>query len=439
MSTIRDINDAAVVDRLNRVIAEYGLADAEGDYVAPTSVRRRRGFNAAEASGLATLSLVRAEGILRWHYEPPVSAGRSVRRRRAGGRPVGAEVLTDLNFKELPPNEVTQALEQLDAKLTPIQGLRRLQGGKLDPVRDLKSAGRVLLLVHGTFSKSDMFVEELQSTREGRMFLAKAEAKYETILAFDHPTLSVSPWLNAIDLEEELAGVTGRIDVVAHSRGGLVVAWWLRNASRSVDNVVFVGSPLHGTSLASPARLRAALDMLANVFKGLELAGAAAATVVPMMAAVTGITKIVGGTLRLGAKLPLADAGVAIVPGLAAQSRVGNNLELVRLVRPSWASTAPKYYAVMSNFSPTTSNAPIWQFWKHFRSWGVMAGDAAVDAIFEGKNDLVVDNDSMAIVCRKSLAKSAICDFGDSEDVHHCNYFRQPRTVLFLAKSLKVL
>ena len=347
-------------------------------------------------------------------------------------------MLTNLDFTELPPNEVTQALEKLDLKLTPNQGLRRLQGGQLHPVKDFKSAGPILLLVHGTFSKSDMFLEELQSTDEGRTFLAKAEKKYAAILAFDHPTISVSPWLNAIDLEEELAGVTGKIDVVAHSRGGLVVAWWLRNRSRAVDTVVFVGSPLHGTSLASPARLRAALDMLANIFRGLDRAGAAAATVVPMMAAVTGIAKIVGGTLRLGAKLPLADAGVALVPGLAAQSRVGNNLELVRLVRPSWASTSPTYYAVISNFCPTTNPAPMWQFWKHFRSWGVMAADTAVDAIFEGKNDLVVDNDSMAIVCKASLTKSAVCDFGDSEEVHHCNYFSQTRTVAFLAKSLKV-
>jgi pimeloyl-ACP methyl ester carboxylesterase len=439
MSTWTPADDSALVRQLEEVIANKALADSDSSYTAPPSLRRRRGFDASSAQGLATLSLVRDGEILRWHYEPAASVGRATRRRRAGSRPVGTEVLTGLDVKELGANEVTQALERLDAKLTPSQGLRRLANGKLEPVQNFASKGRVLLLVHGTFSKSDMFIDELNSTPEGVQFLAKAQKKYDAVLAFDHPTLSVSPWLNAVDLEKELAGVTGPIDVIAHSRGGLVVAWWLRNAARPVEAVIFVGSPLHGTSLASPARLRAALDMLANVFGGLAKAGAAASTVAPMMAAVTGVTKIVFGVLHAGASLPFADAGVALVPGLAAQSRVRNNLELVRLVRPSWPSTMPKYHAVMSNFVPTPSDEPWWQFWKRFRSWGVMAGDAAIDAIFEGNNDLVVDNDSMAIICQTPIGAGAIQDFGDSPLVHHCNYFRQPKTVLFLARVLKVV
>jgi pimeloyl-ACP methyl ester carboxylesterase len=438
MSATRNGSDAEIAARLDGVVSQFGLADAEAELTVPNSVRRRRGFSELEVSGLATLSLVNDAGILRWNYEPAAHPGRGGRRRRASGRPIGADVLTEVAVKELLPNQVTQALQALDGKLTPNQGLRRIQGGKLAPVNAFKTTGSVLLLVHGTFSKSDMFLEELNATADGRELLAKAEKHYAAILAFDHPTLSVSPWLNALDLEQELAGVTGRIDVVAHSRGGLVVAWWLRNAGRKVDNVVFAGSPLLGTSLASPARLRAALDMLANVFKGLSLAGSGAATVVPMMAAVTGVTKIVGGLLSAGARLPIVDAGVAIVPGLSAQSRVGNNLELMRLMRPGWASTSPVYHAIISNFEPVASPEPWWRFWKHFRAWGVMAGDAAVDAIFEGKNDLVVDNDAMATVCKTSLAKSAICDFGDSATVHHCNYFSQPETAKFLAKTLKL-
>jgi pimeloyl-ACP methyl ester carboxylesterase len=64
--------------------------------------------------------------------------------------------------------------------------------------------------------------------------------------------------------------------VVCHSRGGLVASWLLRLAPLRVRQVVFVGSPLAGTSLASPYRLRAALDMLANVANALSLVGSAA-------------------------------------------------------------------------------------------------------------------------------------------------------------------
>ena len=40
---------------------------------------------------------------------------------------------------------------------------------------------------------------------EGRTFLARAAAHYDRVLAFDHPTLSVSPILNALDLAQALA------------------------------------------------------------------------------------------------------------------------------------------------------------------------------------------------------------------------------------------
>ena len=180
-------------------------------------------------------------------------------------------------------------------KLTPKRGLRRYQPaangqpGTLEPVHGpLKIEGRVLLLVHGTFSKSDMFVEEFAAAalKPTDNFLDRAAAKkYQAILAFDHPTLSVSPWINALDLEGALSGVTGPIDVICHSRGGLVVAWWLRNAKRSVDDVIFVGSPLEGTSLAAPANLRSALQFLAGTFKALEATSAGLTTILPFMAA----------------------------------------------------------------------------------------------------------------------------------------------------------
>jgi pimeloyl-ACP methyl ester carboxylesterase len=203
--------------------------------------------------------------------------------------------------------------------------LRRFNAatGALEPVEKPSIQGRVLLLVHGTFSKSDMFIDELQATPAGKEFLERVSkgGRYKAILAFDHPTLSVSPWINALDLEMALVNIKGPIDVVCHSRGGLVVGWWLRNAKRKVENVVFVGAPLAGTSLASPANLRSALQGLANVFKGLEAAGSLASTINPFVSVVTGLSKIFGGILQLGASTPLVDAAVIAVPGLAGQSR----------------------------------------------------------------------------------------------------------------------
>jgi len=85
------------------------------------------------------------------------------------------------------------------------QGFAR-DTGKLEPVRALDPTPKALLIIHGTFSKSDVIVEELLTSKEGLAFLQKAEADYQQVLTFDHPTLSISPVLNALDLERALAG-----------------------------------------------------------------------------------------------------------------------------------------------------------------------------------------------------------------------------------------
>jgi pimeloyl-ACP methyl ester carboxylesterase len=279
-----------------------------------------------------------------------------------------------------------------------------------------------------------MFIDELNSVASGKDLLNAGQKRYEAILAFDHPTLSVSPWANAIDLEEALENVTGPIDVICHSRGGLVVAWWLRNPKRQVDNVVFVGAPLEGTSLASPASLRGALQVFANILQGLEHGSALASTVNPFAVAVTGLSKILGGILRLGANTPLADAAVVMVPGLAGQSRVGNNAELLRLTSRPWAST-PSFHAVISNFQPWDTDAAWWEIWKHLKNPGGKLLDWGADMLFQDRNDLVVDTQSMTVVCGTQITQVHSCD---SRTVHHCNYFRQDETVAMLRKALKL-
>jgi pimeloyl-ACP methyl ester carboxylesterase len=306
-----------------------------------------------------------------------------------------------------------------------------------------------LLFVHGTFSKSDMFQDELGAIAEGRALLGRVEQKYNgSVFAFDHPTLAVSPWINALDLEGALINVTGDIDVICHSRGGLVVAWWLRNARRNVKNVVFVASPLQGTSLASPAHLRSALDYFANIATAVKVTAGAASTFAPFMTAVQGLAAIVSGILHATANTPLADAAVAIVPGLAGQSRVANNFEIDRLIREKWVSPAT-FHAVMSNFKPSGDD-PVWKFWKFFQNpkdrllgWGA-------SAIFDEPNDLCVNTQSMTQTYRKPGGPGAalpgieaidplnVHDFKESRTVHHTNYFRQPETVDFLIKQLRL-
>ena len=402
----------------------------------PIATRRRRGFTPQMLDARASVSLRDDDGVLRWSYEPPPSQAVRGRARRAGFFGFG-DVLKRYEYADIGPNQVTQALTALDARLTPNQGLRRWSNGGLiaAPAPQIAGEQRTLLLVHGTFSQSDMWFEQLGATEGGRKLLKQWEASYGTrILAFDHPTLSVAPWLNALDLQQALAGVAGPIDIVCHSRGGLVASWLLRLAPLRARQVVFVGSPLAGTSLASPYRLRAALDLLANVANALALAGQAASTVFPLAAGAAGLAKVLGKTLQLGAALPLADAAVALVPGLASQQRTDNNVETARLFAQRWLSQ-PKFAAVSADFEPDTDQ-PAWKFWTRFRNLGTQVLDAAADQVFPDANDLVVDTDSMSFLGVPAQGPLDLLSLGKTSTTYHTNYFQDPKVLGFLAARL---
>lgn len=412
-----------------------GLSDTEPEVGFGGNARKRARLDPRAGSRLATVALVEEDDVLRWVYDPPPASTRR-RARRAGVSMVDQEVVHGFQFLEVPPNEMVAKLEALDLSLTPLRGLRQWTNGKPGPVTKAAMKGRVLLLVHGTFSRGDMYFEEFAATPEGRSFL-KSCGKYDAVLTFDHPTLAMSPWLNGLDLTHAMADFAGPIDVICHSRGGLAVSWWLFHASPPVKRVVFAGSPLIGTSLAAPANLKRALDLLGSFARALGTVGNVAATAVPMLAFAGGLMKVLGGVLSLGANSPLVDAGVAIVPGLAAQSRVGNNFELQRLFAKDWG----KHYdlhALHSNYEPAVTVDPLWKFWKHFRQMPERALDWGTDVIFDGPNDLVVDTASMIQLGNVLVPKACQLEFDGPAAVHHCAYFRQPRTFQFLKGVLKL-
>src|SRR5262249_2310877 len=131
-------------------------------------------------------------------------------------------------------------------------------------------------------------------------------------------------------------------------------------------------------------------------------------------------------------KTPLVDALAALVPGLAGQSAVSNNHEINRL-RLGPVAVKPDYFAIRSNFE--TEN-PKWRFCRYFRKDRVP--DRSADVVFPGANDLIVDTDSMIDFGVPDLKPSGKCDYGKSDEVWHCNYFRQKRSVAFLADTFRL-
>jgi pimeloyl-ACP methyl ester carboxylesterase len=392
--------------------------------------RRRRRRLSDDPVG--SVSLVDRDGMLSWEDTPPSLARQKRAARRAGSS--DGELVATYRFEKLEPNKIGELLVSLDKRLTPdpsLKGVRIATDGtwSYEPAAVPKS-GLVLLFIHGTFSETSAILNQLVAIPEGRAFLKAAKKRYTAILAFDHRTLSVSPLLNAFDLQQAFADKQTDVHVISHSRGGLVARWWLEGfgPARAKDaRAVFVGTPLNGTGLASPPRLRSTLNLLTNYGRGLQLIGEAAAAV-PFVQIPLVLLKIVSSVTGVLASTPLTDAAIAMIPGLACQSRVENNEELARIRA---MPPHPQYFSVRSNFEP---DAVGWKFWKLFR--GDRAADMAADLIFAGENDLVVDTRSMTEFSSAAFPKDRIRDFGTNGRVHHVNYFRQPETVEFLRSSL---
>lgn len=443
---------AALFDAATRALEADGQAFGLRAGPAPrvADARRRRLRDDPPADGAAYLTLVRgADGLLDFRFDagPAMRPQRRAMRRGAPGLFDDVPINHTL-FKPVEGSQVSAFLAGLDRGFNPRYGLFDLQGRRID---QLVPAGRILLFVHGTFSDSSAILGQLDAARDagggrvGRQLLQAAQGHYQQVLVFEHPTLQVGPWINALDLARAFAGTQAQVDVVCHSRGGLVTRWWLEVLQRerlAHSRVVFVASPLMGTGLASPYRLRAALKLLANYAAAVGTVSGLAALAVPMFKVVEGLAALLASGTELLARTPVADATIAMVPGLAAMSRYGpdggefirGNVELEKLAF-GHLSAPPGYGAVTSDFE---SAATGWQFWQAFRRPAEHLADAGADMLFSGANDLVVDTTSMTLLGgdARIVGPQRRLDFGTNDRVHHLNYFLQPETVAFIRRSL---
>ena len=425
---------------------------SDEDQVA-TLRRRRRGVSNDGDSAIKTVSLVDENGTLYWRDGIPAREFSHRRSRRGWDTVSEGSLVLPRAFPILAPNKVIAAVGAIDRRLNPaiddalhsrLRGLKQTSGGTFELQANARGpfAGRTLLFVHGTFSNAANMLEEFAAPgRPGNEFLQRATRgpnKYDQVLFFDHPTLAVSPVMNALELGRAMAGTTGSIDVIAHSRGGLVVRWWLEAFGGSLKmtapgvRAILAGSPLFGTSLAAPDKIQHALSLLSNIgtlAEGvLKLTGAAN----PFLWVAGKLVEVVVSVTGTLARTPIVDGLTALVPGLAGQSRVSNNYELSRL-RLGPCAIDPNYFAIVSNFE---TKDPRWRFWENFRKDRAM--DLATDVIFPKENDLVVDTDSMTDfgVPKLKLAGAA-CDFGTSASVWHCSYFREPKAIKYIADTFK--
>lgn len=414
-------------DQLSRALDQ--LLDELQPATGPeTAARPRRGL-ALRGPGedAAVPQIAEHEDVLQVQEAEPHVA------RRGGLRAATpTEVKYERRLARLERSQIGTWLESIDRRLTPNRGLREMGAEDFGPLSKPLRSGRILLLIHGTFSESECFLNGLAQNRGRERFLDWARGHYSHILTFNHPTLSVNPVLNARALGLLLADCDAEIDVICHSRGDLVTRWWLEVFDRAPPDkrrAVFVGAPLAGTGLAAPGNLRGSLSLLANI--GTTLGAASAG--IPFLTVLTGVFAVVTSVTKLAAQTPAIDAAVALVPGLSAQSRVGNNRELLSLRQPPGA-VAGRYFAVKANFE---SEQPGWNSWRYFRRIRDRTKDALADLVFEGDNDLVVDTGSMVDLSDEvHIPAEQVLDFGTNDRIHHTSYFAQPEIVEFIRQAL---
>jgi hypothetical protein len=285
-------------------------------------------------------------------------------------------------------------------------------GTQRDPDWKKLTSGRSLLLVHGTFSTPDAGFNGLFNSEEFRRILSHYG---DRCLAFAHPSLSEDIEDNIDSFREALPdGVALDVDIVCHSRGGLVSrAITAAAASEKLPlragRLVMVAAPNRGTPLADSRYWIDFIDRHTNLL--VELPD-------------TVSTIVLEGTLCL-VKI-VGSGALGGLPGLAAME--ANGEALARLEKLDLGTT--KLHALVADFSPT-ADSPLATLIRK-------AGDTAVDAFFGEANDLVVPtNGCFDLKDAKGfpLLPECVYQFSDGS-VNHITFFNSPKVRSTLADLL---
>ena len=234
-------------------------------------------------------------------------------------------------------------------------------------LRAIQQAGNALLFIHGTNSLSHSGFHLLPPE-----FMRAMWDRYEhRVIAFDHPTLSVDPGDNAKRLAELLpAGLDLQLDIVAHSRGGLVARELAQRANANglggklhVQSVTFVGTPNRGTPFCNSDHLASYVDAMTNLLSALPDNG-----ITDAVDCVVGVLSHVARQMYKG------------IPGAMAMDPKGDYLKALN-AEPHPSDCV--YRVITSEFEPIGG-----------ADWKWRLRDLVVDKIFvDEPNDLIVPTD----------------------------------------------
>lgn len=372
------------------------------------------------------------EGIVSWHYPQPGSMPNLVR------FDVPADTVA---VQELAPSDGTRGLVSIIGKkllsvlVFPLieagaeyigqkiaewwennnrpSGVRRFigpaDGTALTPIDghgwSRLAEGRALLFVHGTFSSSHGGFGALDESAWGTL-----SSRYGSrVFSFDHPSLSVDPHANASTLLSFVPpGIQLDVDVVTHSRGGLVAralacAAPIDSSPIRVGMIIHVGAPNAGTALAdveSHAKFVDRMSTLLNLAPDGPLS-----TVADILDGVLTVVKIIGCN------------AVGALPGLSAMDPRKDWLpELGQRQAQPYTG-----YAIGSDYEPKGGLLKL-----------MRGADGVADRVFGMlPNDVVVPSHGVyeaAGAAGFPVPAERRIGFDRHESIWHCAYFGQSRT-----------
>ena len=232
--------------------------------------------------------------------------------------------------------------------------------GAADPAWKNLAKGRALLFIHGTFGRTHSamasfprpMLERLHTAYGGRVF------------AFDHRTVSDDPEVNVRwFLDQVPRDVKLELDVVCHSRGGLVARTLAERGKElggervRVRRIALVAVPSEGTILASVENWNRLLDTFTSVVN---------------MAGGPGVGDFIDVILTAVRQIVLT--GYEEIDGLHCMMPGSDFLTVLNTQKRSGAT----YFALASNFEPAGDD------------FAALVQDEALDLLHGKPNDLMV-------------------------------------------------
>jgi hypothetical protein len=275
--------------------------------------------------------------------------------------------------------------------------------------------GRTLLFIHGIFSSCE---SGFGGIGHDDTTWPELRRRYgNRIIAFDHPTASVTPDQNAEWFIDQIQGVSLDLDIVCHSQGGLVARSIAakaagRGMTHVVRRIVFAATPNGGSQITVTGNW---VHLINRVSSMLTLP----ARFLPAPA--DAISEILAGLLEV---LKIVGVGVALdLPGLEAM--VPGSKFLQDLGQAA-GSPPPEYFAAAADFEPGPVLANL---------FNRLDDEAQVvdSAIFDHvHNDIAVPTEGVwnpataAPVPGFPVNDASRLALGPGSVYWHCNYFDDP-------------